>query len=175
MTKEDFILLGNTYKIHGFKGEINIYNEKLITLDFSRLKYLLIDIDTILVPYFIENIKNPKKEIIRVKFENIANEEDARKLLKRSVYIPLEDLPNESSNQTVDELIIRYEVIDSKLGYLGEISYINSQTTQKLIFIYNKKSNTEFCVPWNDKFILDINHNDKNVGVKIPRDIIDLN
>jgi len=66
-------------------------------------------------------------------------------------------------------------VIDSKLGYLGEISYINSQTTQKLIFIYNKKSNTEFCVPWNDKFILDINHNDKNVGVKIPRDIIDLN
>lgn len=175
MTKEDFILLGNTYKIHGFKGEINIYNEKLITLDFSRLKYLLIDIDTILVPYFIENIKNPKKEIIRVKFENIANEEDARKLLKRSVYIPLEDLPNESSNQTVDELIIGYEVIDSKLGYLGEISYINSKTTQKLIFIYNKKSNTEFCVPWNDKFILDINHNDKNVGVKIPRDIIDLN
>ena len=32
MTKEDFILLGNTYKIHGFKGEINIYNEKLIPI-----------------------------------------------------------------------------------------------------------------------------------------------
>lgn len=175
MTKEDFILLGNTYKIHGFKGEINIYNEKLITLDFSRLKYLLIDIDTILVPYFIENIKNQKKEIICVKFEDIANEEDARKLLKRNVYIPIANLPKESCNQTVDKLIIGYEVIDSTLGYLGEISYINSQTTQKLIFIYNKKSNNEFCVPWNDKFILNINHNDKNVGVKIPRDIIDLN
>ena len=40
MTKEDFILLGNTYKIHGFKGEINIYNEKLITLDIRLINYI---------------------------------------------------------------------------------------------------------------------------------------
>ena len=49
MKKQDCFLLGTIFKLHGYKGDVNIYNDKDIPLilseiDFSRLiSFLILD------------------------------------------------------------------------------------------------------------------------------------
>ena len=64
-------------------------------------------------------------------------------------------------------------VTDKNFGILGKISKIDSQTSQKLIYVSNNKH--EFCFPYNNHFIKLIEKQKKNIIVEIPREIIELN
>ena len=96
--------------------------------------------------------------MLLVKFDDINNEEEAKKILKKmSIY--LKNFVDEK--QIVQKIeLIGYDVIDKYFGKLGVISYINDQTFKKLIFVKNKL-NKEFCVPMHENFIKKINHKDK--------------
>jgi 16S rRNA processing protein RimM len=55
MQKKDCFLFGTVFKLHGYKGDVNIYNNDNIHVNYSLLKYIFIQFDNDLVPYFIEN------------------------------------------------------------------------------------------------------------------------
>ena len=80
MQKKDCFLFGTVFKMHSYKGSVNIYNENGINLDISKINYFLIDFDNELVPYFIEKVHETKLNIILVKFENLNSEEAAKKI-----------------------------------------------------------------------------------------------
>ena len=60
-----------------------------------------------------------------------------------------------------------------KLGELGEISHINSQTNQNLIYVI--KGDTDFCFPMHKEFIKELNIKDKIMKVVIPKELLKLN
>ena len=87
MHKNKPLIIGTVSKLHGYKGKIKIYIQKKINFDFSVISYLLIKTNNDLVPYIIEYAKVIKENMLLVKFDDINNEEEAKKILKKDVYI----------------------------------------------------------------------------------------
>ena len=173
MQKKDCFLVGTVFKLHGYKGDVNIYNDDDILFDFNTIKYFLIERNNTLIPFFIAKARHTKPNIILVKFEDINSEKEALSILKQKVYLPIEFLPEIDSNEISEKQLIGFKVIDIKLGELGEITYINSQTAQQLIYV--SKDGKEFCFPMHQQFIISVDSKKRIMEVTIPEDLINLN
>ena len=173
MQKKDCFLVGTVFKLHGYKGDVNIYNDDDIPFDFSALEFFLIELDNKLIPFFIERARPTKPNVVLVKFEDVNSEEDARKILKRKVFLPKELFPETDDNEISEKKLIGYSVIDSEMGELGKITFINSKTAQKLIYV--SKDGKEFCFPMHDKFVKGIDTKEGIMEVKIPEELLNLN
>ena len=173
MHKKDCFLFGTVFKLHGFKGDVNIYNDDNIPFDFSKLDYFLIEQKNELVPYFIDKARLTRKNVILVNFEDVNSEKEALKILKRKVYLPKEWLPETDLNEITEKKLIGYTVLDINFGKLGEITYINSQTLQQLIYV--EKHGIEFCFPMHEKFVKGIDPKEGIMEVEIPEELLDLN
>ena len=173
MQKKDCFLVGTVFKLHGYKGDVNIYNDDDILFDFNTIKYFLIERNNTLIPFFIAKARHTKPNIILVKFEDINSEKEALSILKQKVYLPIEFLPEIDSNEISEKQLIGFKVIDIKLGELGEISYINSQTAQQLIYV--SKDGKEFCFPMHKQFVISVDSKKRIMEVTIPEDLINLN
>lgn len=172
MHKNKPLLVGTVSKLHGYKGKVKIFILKKINFDFNVISYLLIKNNNDLVPYIIEYAKIIKENMMLVKFDDVNNEEQAKNILKKDVYISAKYVDEKQFVQKNE--LIGYDVVDKILGKLGVVSYINNQTSQKLIFVKNKL-NKEFCVPMHENFIKKIHHKEKLLEVIIPEELINLN
>lgn len=172
MLKKDYFRIGKTLKPHGYKGFLKILNEEQTFLDIPKIDFFLIDLDKILVPFFIESINKKKSNIFLVKFEKLNTEEELNKILKKDVYVPLKWIKKEKSDNKPNS-ILDFKVFDHEKGELGKVDHIDTQTPQKLIYVSNEKYN--FCFPMHEKFLLNINTEKKILDVKIPQELIKLN
>lgn len=173
MQKKDCFFFGTVFKLQGYKGDVNIYNDNDISLDFTALDYFLIDQKNELIPYFIVKARETKSNTILVSFEDIISEKEALKILQKKVYLPKEILPKIDENTRTEKKLIGLSVIDISLGSLGKVSFINSQSAQKLIYVTNDEK--VFCFPMHDKFVKKIDFSKDEIIVDIPEDIIELN
>jgi len=173
MQKKDCFFFGTVFKLQGYKGDVNIYNDNDILFDFTTLDYFLIDQKNELIPYFVLSAREKKSNTILVSFEDITSEKEALKILQKKVYLPKEMLPKIDENRITDKKLIGLSVIDISLGNLGKVSFINSQSAQKLIYV--TKDNKEFCFPMHENFVKKIDFSNDEIRVDIPEDIIELN
>ena len=149
MQKKDCFLFGTVFKLHGYKGDVNIYNDDDIPFDFSKLDYFLIEQKNELIPYFIDRARPTKKNVILVNFEDVNSEKEALKILKKKVYLPKEWLPETDENEITEKKLIGYTVLDINFGKLGKITYINSQTSQQLIYAEKTFDDSYVVFPWD--------------------------
>jgi len=173
MQKKDCFLFGTVFKLHGYKGDVNIYNDNDIPFDFSTLEYFLIELNNQLVPFFIKKARPTKPNVVLVKFEEVNSEEEAKKIHKRKVYLPKNWIPETDEKEITEKKLIGYSVIDINLGNLGEITYINSQTAQQLIYV--SKDGKEFCFPMHEQFVKGVDAKERTMEVEIPEEFLNLN
>jgi len=173
MQKKDGFLVGTVFKLHGYKGDVNIYNNDDILFDFNTIKYFLIEQNNSLVPFFISKARHTKENVILVSLEDVNSEKAAKSLLKQKVYLPIEFLPENDENEISEKQLIGFKVQDMNFGALGEITYINSQTSQQLIYVL--KDGEEFCFPMHEQFIIDIDPEKGIMQVELPKELLDLN
>ena len=173
MQNKDCFLVGTVFKLHGYKGDVNIYNDDDIPFDFSSIKYFLIDLDSNLIPFFVDRVRSTKPNIILVKFKDINSEKEAKNILKKAVFLPNELSLVENNNGFTEKQLLGFTIIDIKMGELGKITYINSQTAQQLIYV--NKDGKEFCFPKHEQFIKKIDVKEKIMEVEISKELLDLN
>ena len=173
MQKKDCFLVGTVFKLHGYKGDVNIYNEIDVPFDFNTLDYFLIEQNSELIPFFIDRARPTKPNVILVKFEDVDSEEEAKKILKRKIFLPKEFFSETDDNDISKKQLIGFLVIDIKMGELGKITFINSKTAQQLIYVH--KDGNEFCFPWHEKFVKNIDAKKGIMEVEIPKEFLDLN
>ena len=172
MEKQDCFLLGTIFKLHGYKGDVNIYNDNDIPLVYTDIEFFYIEDNNELIPYFIESVRPKKKQVLLVKLEDVDSEEQALKILKQKVYLPNKFLP-EVGSVNPDKLIVGFDVIDDTLGKIGIVDFVNDKTSQKLIIV--KDGEKEFFIPFHDNFVININLKKKILEVNIPQELIDIN
>ncbi len=172
MTEQDCFFFGTIYKLHGYKGDVNIYNDNDISLNFKDIEFFFIKDNNELVPYFFENIRNKKKNVLLVKFEDVDSEEDALKIFKKEVYLP-KSLIQEKEVLNQKKIIVGFDVIDKRLGNIGRVEFVNESTTQSLIIVKGKEK--EFFIPFHEEFVLKIILDKKIIQVDIPKDLININ
>ena len=171
MKKQDCFLLGTIFKLHGYKGDVNIYNDNDIPLILSEIEFFFIEENNELIPYFAESKRNKKKNILLVKFEDIDTEEDALKILKKKVYLPKFILKEEDLDY--NKIIVGFDVIDKRLGKIGRVEFVNESTPQSLIIV--KAGEKEFFIPFHEQFVLNIILEKKIIQVDIPKELININ
>lgn len=172
MKKEDCFYLGKIVKPFSFKGEL------LIKLDtdepelYEQLDAVFIEVKNNLIPFFVENCKLHKSDLLRVKFEDIENEDDARALLKSDLFLPLSVLPKLNDNQFYFHEVIGFEVIDRHKGPIGHVIHINDNTSQTLFVI--ELNGIEILIPLNDDIIDEIDKKNKIIKLTAPEGLVDL-
>ena len=169
-----YLVLGTIFKLHGYKGEVNIYIESDIDINPTKIDFLYIEENTELIPFYLESIRNKKKNILLVKFEDIDSEKEAKKIIKSKVYIKREDILEAKEKKiNQNELIIGFDVIDKKLGNIGNVKFVNTSTSQDLIIV--SKESKEFFIPFHENFIVNINTEKKYIEVSVTKELLDIN
>ena len=172
MQKEDCFYLGKVVKKYSFKGELLV---KLDTDDpsiYTRMESVFIDKNKSLIPFFIERSSLHKSTLLRVKFEDIDSEEDADKLLKSELYLPLEFLPQLTGNKFYYHEIVGFEAEDLSFGLVGIVKGVNDTTNQAILEI--DRNGSEILIPLIDDFIKSVDRAQKKIILEVPEGLIDI-
>ena len=172
MQKEDCFYLGKIVKKYSFKGELLV---KLDTDDpsiYTKMESVFIDKNKNLIPFFIERSSLHKSTLLRVKFEDIDSEEDANKLLKSELYLPLEFLPQLTGNKFYYHEIFGFEAEDLSFGLIGIIKGVNDNTNQAILEI--DRNGSEILIPLIDDFIKSVDREQKKIILEAPEGLIDI-
>ena len=172
MQLKDCFFLGKIVKKYSFKGEVLIKLETDNPEQFVNLESVFISLRNNLVPFFVESCRLHKSELLRIKFEDVETEEDADAILKSDLYLPMSFLPELTGTQFYFHEIVGYTIIDENFGNVGTITRIIDSGTQDLFDIDHKGS--QVLIPVNDKFIVKINRETKEILVNTPEGLIDL-
>tara|TARA_B000000441_G_C21530080_1_gene225506 strand:- start:59 stop:586 length:528 start_codon:yes stop_codon:yes gene_type:complete len=172
MRKEDCFYLGKIVSKFSFKGEVLV---KLDTNDpesFLEMESVFIDMNKNLIPFFIEKSSLQKSNLLRIKFEEITAEEDADRILKKELYLPLSFLPELENDQFYFHEVIGFKVTDKNFGEVGILKSINDSTPQALFEIEHEGN--EILVPVNDDFIDKLDRPNKTLHLNVPEGLIEM-
>ena len=172
MRKEDCFYLGKIAKKFSFKGEVLIYLDTDEPELYENLESMFVECGKHLVPFFIENSSLHKNDFLRVRFEDVKDEEEADALLGNHVYLPLKMLPKLSGNKFYFHEVIGFKVEDKRFGFVGEIQSINDSSAQPLFEVLN--GDVEILIPMIDHFLVKIDRENKKVMMDLPEGLIEM-
>jgi len=170
MRKEECFYLGKIVSKFSFKGELLI---KLDTDDpehYLKMESVFVEYNKNLIPFFIEKSSLQRSQLLRVRFEDVENEDDADDLLKCNVYLPLSELPPLKEDQFYFHEIIGFQVIDKQFGDVGKVTSINDSSPQVLFEIDHQGK--QVLIPVNDDFIASIDKINKQLFVNVPEGFV---
>lgn len=151
MTIKDCFFLGKIVKKYSFKGELLAKLDTDEPAIYENLDAIFIDLNSTLIPFFVEKSQLHKSNLLRLKFDDINNEEDAEALLKSDLYLPLDLLPKLEGDKFYFHEIINFQLVDENFGHVGIIRGVNDSTAQALFEV--DREGIEILIPINDEFI----------------------
>jgi 16S rRNA processing protein RimM len=172
MRKEDCFYLGKIAKKFSFKGEVLIYLDTDEPEMYEDLESVFVELNKNLVPFFIENSNLHKGDFLRVRFEDVTNEQEADDIMGSEVYLPLKMLPKLEGNKFYFHEVIGFEIEDQRLGVFGKIVSVNDTTAQPLFEVLNGE--LEMLIPMIDHFIIAIDREHKKVVMDLPVGLVEM-
>ena len=166
--KETVYKIGRLGKAHGVKGEISFQLDDDV-FDRVDADYLVLDIDGILVPFFIEEYRFKTDSNALMKFEGIDTRERARELTGCDVYFPRELSEDDEENISWAE-IIGYSLLDVQTGQeVGKIASVDDSTINILFELENGK-----LIPASEELITNIDTKKHQIKMNLPKGILEL-
>lgn len=168
--QEEVFHIGRLGKPHGIKGEITF----MFTDDvFDRVdaEYLIIEVDGILVPFFIDEYRFKSNETALMVFDGITTVEQARELTNCEVYFP-RSLSDHSEDEMTWEEFVGYQIADLHEGSIGKIVDVDD-ATENVLFSVDYKGNT-ILLPAAEELIVDIDHQKRIITTELPEGLLDL-
>ena len=170
MNKADCYHLGYIAKLHGFKGEVSLFLDVTNPLEYENLDKIFVDINGFLNPFFIKSLTLRPKSQATLKIDGINSDKEAQQILKRSVYLPLVDLPQLSGKNFYDHEVVGFDLIDLTFGKVGVIQQIIDLPVNPLIQV--DASGKEVLIPFVKDLIQEVKRNEKQLIVKAPEGLI---
>lgn len=166
--KEEVYKIGRIGKAHGVKGEVS-FNFDDDVFDRVEAEYLILEVDGILVPFFMEEYRFRSDSTALVKFEDIDTQERARELTNCDVYFP-RDLADDEEEVLTYSFLVGFGIIDANTGKkAGTIASIDEST---LNILFELEDGT--LIPASEELITDIDKNNKTITIALPEGILDL-
>jgi len=172
MRKEDCFYLGKIVSKYSFKGEV------LIKLDadepelYENMESVFVSMRDSLVPFFMEKCVLHKSSLLRVRFEEVADELAADKIMGAELYLPLSMLPKLSGNKFYYHEVIGFSLIDAVHGNIGQIVSVNDSVSQALFIA--QKGDKELLIPITDQIITKVDREIKTIEVATPEGLVAL-
>lgn len=170
--RDDVYKIGKLGKPHGVKGEITF----AITDDvFDRVDadYLVLDIDGILVPFYLEEYRFKNDDNVLVKFEDIDTQEQVRAYTGCEVYFPRHLFDSDEENMSWAE-IIGFQLVDAVSGrVVGTIGHVDDSTLN-LLFEITSPEGEALLIPANNDLIEEVDIEKKMIRMAIPKGLLEL-
>ena len=168
--QEEVFHIGRLGKPHGIKGEITfMFTDDVF--DHVDAEYLIIEVDGILVPFFIDEYRFKSNETALMVFDGITTVEQARELTNCEVYFP-RSLSDHSEDEMTWEEFVGYQITDLHEGSIGKIVDVDD-ATENVLFSVDYKGNT-ILLPAADELIVDIDHKERIITTELPEGLLDL-
>jgi 16S rRNA processing protein RimM len=165
--KEEVYKIGKLGKAHGVHGEITFMFDDDV-FDRVDADYLILDLDGILVPFFMEEYRFRSDSTALVKFCDVDTQERARELTNTDVYFPL-SLTDEDAPLSLS-ILVGFDLIEAASGKsIGRIASIDDTTANILFELEDGK-----LIPANDELITEINQDKRQITIDLPEGLLDL-
>ena len=165
---EEVYKIGKLGKVHGVKGEISFLFDDDV-FDRVDADYLILDIDGIFVPFFIEEYRFKSDSNALMKFDGIDTMERARELTGCDVYFPRKMSEADEGHLSLAE-IIGYSLIDAQTGKeVGKIAAIDDSTINLLFELEDGK-----LIPAPEELITNVDTKNHQIEIKLPEGILEL-
>ena len=160
--EDDVYKIGRIGKPHGIGGEVTLrFSDDVF--DRVDAEYLVLMVDGILVPFFIEEYRFSSEEVALVKFEDIDTMDRAAELTGCDVFFPrhLADIDNDVLTWSQ---IVGYDIVDVASGkVIGRIESVDESTINVLLELADGT-----LIPAVDEFIDDIDHEALKLFMSLP-------
>lgn len=166
--REEVYKIGRLGKVHGIKGEISFLLDDDV-FDRVDADYLVLDIDGILVPFFIEEYRFKTDSNALMKFDGIDTQERARELTGCDVYFPRALAENDEEYLSWAEMI-GYSLKDAQTGQIiGDIATIDDSTINILFELEDGR-----LIPASEELITNIDTQKHQIEINLPEGILKL-
>ncbi|MBE6249830.1 MAG: 16S rRNA processing protein RimM [Prevotella sp.] len=166
--KEDVYKIGRLGKAHGVKGEVSFQFDDDI-FDTADADYLILDIDGILVPFFMEEYRFRNDSLALVKFCDVDTQQRASELTGCDVYFPRSIADERAEGLSLSSLV-GFDLIEANgKGKVGTIAAIDD-TTQNILFELEDGT----LIPASDDLITNIDTTRQQITMQIPEGLLDI-
>jgi len=172
MDKNECCLWGTFIKVNGVKGELVLKSNYFLSEDFESILSVFIEIEGILIPFFISDFIIRSDYTAIIKLDDIDNKNKAFEFLDKAVFIPKEKFPIITNLPFELSQLIGYEIydnLDKKKGKIIDTIDIRQNPIAKIII--NKK---EVLIPVNDDTIISIDNKNKIIKLNIAKGLLDI-
>ena len=166
--QEEVYKIGRIGKTHGVKGEVSFQFDDDV-FDRVDAEYLVLDIDGILVPFFMEEYRFRSDSVCLVKFCNIDTQQRASELTGCDVYFP-RALAKDAEETLSLSSLVGFSIVDALTGQtVGRIAAIDDQTTNVLFELEDGR-----LIPANDDLVDDIDWEGQQITMNLPDGLLTL-
>ncbi len=160
--EEDIYKIGKLGKPHGVKGEVSMHFTDDI-FDRTDCDYLILRIDGIMVPFFMEEYRFRSEETALIKFCDIDTQERAAELTGCEVYFP-RDLAESDAGTLSYAAIAGFEIVDSATGRdVGRIASVDDSTINTLFEMEDGR-----LIPAAAELIEDVDTSARKIVMRLP-------
>lgn len=166
--EEDVYKIGVIGKTHGVKGELNF----TFTDDvFDRVDadYLILRIDGILVPFFIDEYRFRSDDRALLILHDIDTNEKAQNLVGTEVFFPFS-----LSDKQKDEVISFNDLIGFTIDGIGIVTGIDDYT-ENILFEVKRNDGKQILIPAVEEFVENVDYEKKIIKVQLPEGLVELN
>ena len=168
ITPEDVYKIGRLGRTHGVKGEVSFQFDDDV-FDRNDAEYLVLDIDGILVPFFMEEYRFRSDSVCLVKFCDIDTQQRAAELTGCDVYFPRSLAADDEGELSLASLV-GFAIVDGADGKtVGRIASVDD-TTENLLFELEDGR----LIPANDDLISQIDNTDRTITMNLPQGLLSL-
>lgn len=167
--KEEVYKIGRLGKAHGVKGEVSFQFDDDI-FDRVDADYLVLEIDGILVPFFMEEYRFRSDTVALVKFCDVDSQERAAELTGCNVFFPRRLAEEEEGDTLSLASLVGFDLVEAKTGRtVGTIAGIDDSTVNLLFELEDGR-----LIPASDELIEDINTKERTIKMQIPEGLLEL-
>lgn len=169
MIKEDEVYkIGQLGKPHGYRGEIT-FSFTTDVWDRVDAEYLILMIDGILVPFFLDEYRFRGEHSALLRFEGRDSAEALQDIVGAEVYFPYSLTPDDDEGEYTWKYFEGFRVIDDEAGDLGTISRVDDTTVNT---IFELRSGV--LIPAVEEFISEIDHQGRTIRTHLPEGLLEL-
>jgi len=173
ISKDKCYYLGYLSKTHGYKGGLIAFFDVDDIREYRKLDHVIVDLNGVLTPFFIETINLKEKNFVHLKIEGINDEESAGEIAGNDLYLPLEDLPELPDDEYYLHDLVGMIVNDANVGEVGTVQQVIDYTNNPMLQIM--QGDDEILIPLIDNFVKKVNKKARIIQIDVPEELLDIN
>ena len=165
--KEDCYKIGRIGKAHGVKGEVTFQFTDDV-FDRVEADYLVLEVEGLLVPFFMEEYRFRSDTVALVKFCDIDTQQRAAELTNCDVWFPHALAPADEQPSLLS--LVGFDIVEANGGTtVGRIAAIDDSTANLLFELEDGR-----LIPANDDLIEDIDTQQQKITMSLPEGLLTL-